>query len=348
MVFIGVSRASRIDGNDDDDEEWSHMFVRLPPLPTDDDDDDSVAEGRSQPPDASAIEALFERGGPLHGKSMKARVAIASVGPRPGDYSIWPRRAFLPLPRRHAREKMFLVALVQALGFPDVARGFQTCLGASTERLYPDAVYESLKIAFECDEEQHYDDAHWFNRSKPDYHQRRRDRAVNVGYASQGYYVVRVMACDRRSRGRRYVPCSPVEVYARAAFAARQAVAIRERNYAAGDYAGKLLLVGALKDPRSVSEEQFDKSRVEAEAAKCAIPPADLRRAQRLASDALQRRPALVPPTAPSAADGSCTGHASAYERRWRSLLDGYAPRERYNERVKRIDDQLKRTDARP
>ena len=238
MVFIGVSRASRIDGNDDDDEEWSHMFVRLPPLPTDDDDDDSVAEGRSQPPDASAIEALFERGGPLHGKSMKARVAIASVGPRPGDYSIWPRRAFLPLPRRHAREKMFLVALVQALGFPDVARGFQTCLGASTERLYPDAVYESLKIAFECDEEQHYDDAHWFNRSKPDYHQRRRDRAVNVGYASQGYYVVRVMACDRRSRGRRYVPCSPVEVYARAAFAARQAVAIRERNYAAGDYAG--------------------------------------------------------------------------------------------------------------
>ncbi len=201
---------------------------------------------------------------------------------------------------------------------------------------------------------------HRFNQLTPGY-QRPRDRAVNGGYTKKGFYVLRVMACDLVSFGwTEYVPVTPLEMYERTLKAVKEMFEIRRRNYHRGDFGGKLLLTGKVREPELFSNDIFNKRAVEAEAAKHA--PLDDEGRARLRGTLLEyelralsaeqflrhqekeerKRDVTIPIAAAIGSSLRITA-SSCYETKWRLLLEGYKPKERYDERVKRIDEQLAR-----
>lgn len=296
---------------------------------------------------------------PLHGKKqLKFPVYDVSVG----DYGATSFRYYLdtdcvPLPRNHVREKLFQLALVHLLGWPDKGR----------EDLLVDAMYTDAMLAFECDEEQHVNPSHPLNLLHPDY-QRPRDVRINTELTQLGYYVVRVMAFDISGGGggkEKYRALSAAEMYQRTRNAITYVLEQRKANYAHGDFAGKVLVYPP--DFASV-HEYYQTERINRDAQKSPWAPEPLHaRGALLEQEMAMKRaradleyqralrqnkttppvvaPAGLPvtraagssfvPPASAAAKLSCTSMRS-YRQKWTEILFNgtYSIERRYQERV--------------
>ncbi len=175
--------------------------------------------------DDPAVRRLFAKGGSLY---LKKRFALPIRGFnddgtvdffRPGDE--------FPLPRggKHL-EAMFTIALFHELGWPDKAvRG-----------LLADAVYNSMMLAFEFDEAQHYASQHHFNKLKPGY-QAPRDKRVAGDFLRLGYWVCRVRGADYSKEDDFWSDISLEKAYDRTREAVGHTLAWRQRTFDAPDRA---------------------------------------------------------------------------------------------------------------
>jgi hypothetical protein len=196
------------------------------------------------------VEALFQEHGPLYGKK-KILYPIRRAYPDGRTYDL--KRYIRGKTRK---EEAGMMALIQELGWPDRS--------PSTARA--DALYVSLKVVVEFDEVQHMDDDAYFNKLKPDY-QRKRDHRINITYARQGYYVVRLLCADpvpdpSRRSGMRWIPVENGEVMRRTRQAVREVLKLKRLNMEQrGDLRGKVMVWPDLPDGR-VAEGVFGASAI--------------------------------------------------------------------------------------
>ncbi len=148
-VIVSVQRIARIRIDEEDEEEWTGEWVRLPVLQKPHVHRPHTEERRREFPPEEA-DSLFDRGRPLHGKNRKGKFAIARVDG--SKYEIWGDGEEVPVPLHNALEKFFHLALVHALGFPDAENPNLGC--DPPRKCFPDATYETLKLIAECDEAQ--------------------------------------------------------------------------------------------------------------------------------------------------------------------------------------------------
>lgn len=177
------------------------------------------------------FQELFEQGGPLAGKK-EITYPIKKVYPDGKTFDI---KDFVRGDTK--KEESGLIALIHTLGWPD----------KSPHDFKVDAIYYSLKLAFEIDEVQHMDSEAYFNKLNPNY-QKPRDHRINLHFAQQGYYIVRILAADpvpdpSHEGGYRWIPVSNHEVAKRAIQAVSQVLNEKKVNMEQNkDYAGKVLV----------------------------------------------------------------------------------------------------------
>ncbi len=155
--------------------------------------------------DDPRVKRLFAAGGALHGKKRFAYPirAINADGTvdmfLPGDE--------FPLPRSKHAEALFTLAAIHTLGWPDAAH----------VEMLADGVYHDARIMLECDEAQHYDAEHYFNRLPgKEAYQSPRDWRVTLEFLRREYSVCRVRACDYNADTKRWYDVEDLgEVYRR-------------------------------------------------------------------------------------------------------------------------------------
>jgi hypothetical protein len=200
---------------------------------------DTLAVSFRTHPDVSP---LFRPGGVLYGKNHAWWYPISHAERDGSQFSVWQDDECVPCPAHHVRERMFQLALVHTLGFADETTGHGHDACGPRHSCYPDAVYHSAKLVLECDEEQHFDDTHIFNRRKPAY-QAARDREVNARYTQQGYWVVRVTVFTD-GRRRRLRALTPIETYLLTKDAVQRVLVERTRQYDEQQaFGGKVIVI---------------------------------------------------------------------------------------------------------
>jgi hypothetical protein len=286
------------------------------------------------------LQELYRPGsGALEGKKQLSFVFARVDGPQ--QFQLLPPGESVRNPRHHRREKLFDLALVHMLGFPD----------QGDSDFLVDAMYLDLKIALECDEEQHLDDEHHFNKLKPGY-QRARDKRINQGLVDRGWYVVRVLACTSAPPFR---ALTAEEVYRRTCLAVQVVLEERIRNYQNGDFRGKLLIIGqggkllspgyllfdTVKEPSA--PVLTDRQRAEYRGL---ILVQETMMQDRAAGRPLPRRNANALPIAQLSGSIMSVGSSTGYEMFWRNKLDNYDGDKIFDARVDRIDKDLTRRDS--
>lgn len=170
--------------------------------------------------DDPRVRALFAAGGALNGKKRFA-YPIRSIT-ADGQVDLFLPGDEFPLPRTKHHEAMFTLALIHTLGWPDAAH----------HGMLADAVYHDARLMLECDEAQHYDADHFFNRlpGKQTY-QSPRDWRVTLEFLRREYSVCRVRACDYSPVTKRWFDVAELdEVYRRTVVGVNKLIDARKRQ----------------------------------------------------------------------------------------------------------------------
>lgn len=201
---------------------------------------------------ADLIKGLYRQKGPLYGKK-RALYAISKVQDDGVTYEL---ARFVRKDTK--KEENCIIALIRLLGFPDESETIRPDPSDPEQTAKVDALYRDLRLVFECDEVQHFDDDHIFNQGAKKGYQRKRDRLINEYYTRQGYYVIRVNAttgpfpvsstmdtekAKKHPSGLLWYPAENSKVLERARTAVQVALDAKRANYASGDFAGKVICV---------------------------------------------------------------------------------------------------------